>query len=363
MKLRFNRDDALAALQPIQGILGAKSMLPVLANVLIEVQEGSCRAVGSDLELWISSRFPAQVEAVGTVSLPGKRLFGIIREAPDEEILLEGEEGSSRLTSGRANFKMLAVPPSEFPASPRLGDTEQLDVPQAEFRRLLRQTSYAISQDQSRYILNGLYLSFREGVLTAAATDGKRLATAETELKMPSGFDREIVITVKTVNELQRVLGEEGDVSVRVGEKQVSFETEDILLVSRLIDGRYPDFRQVIPSETREKITLPREEFSRVIRRGALLTSDKSNSVRFSFAPGQLTVTSVTPEVGESREEMTLEYQGEGMEIAFNPGYLLEVLRALENREEVTLELIDENSPGVFRDDRFFCLVMPMKLS
>lgn len=363
MKMRFSREDALLALQPLQGLLGSRSLLPVLSHVLIEAGPDSCRVIGSDLELWISCRFPAQVEESGNVTIPGRRFFSIVREAPETQIALEGSDGSSKLSSGRSFFKLLGVPCSEFPAGPRLGDVPVIRIPQAVLKRVFRQTVYAVSQDQNRYILNGLYVCFREGRLTVAATDGKRLAIAENPVELPADFDREMVLTVKSVNELQRILGDSGEVEVRVGDKQVSFETPDLLLISRLIDGRYPDFRQVIPKETRERIVLPREEFIQVLRRGSLLSSEKSNSVRFDFAGGTLTVSSVTPEVGESREEMELDYRGTGLEIAFNPAYLLEVLRALEGKTDAVLELIDENSPGIFRDENFFCLIMPMKLN
>ncbi|HOO77287.1 MAG TPA: DNA polymerase III subunit beta [bacterium] len=362
MKISFSREAAAAGLHPLQGLIGSRSMVPVLSNILVTADSTGCCLVATDLEIWIASRFEAVVENPGSITLPGRRFLNICREAPVDPISLEGDETSSRISCGRSRFKMVGVPCSEFPAEPRLGETVDVRIPQAELKRLLRQSSFAMSQDQSRYILNGVYISFKSGAVTAVATDGKKLAVSEHPAQLPDELDREMVLPEKTVSELLRILGDSGDVEIRIGQKQAAFEAGNVLLVARLVDGRYPDYRQVIPSESTVKMMVPREEFMQVVRRGSLLSSEKSNSVRFDFSPGMLTVSSTTPEVGESRDEMNIDFQGDSLAIAFNPQFLLEILRAVDDKDEVVLELIDGGRPGIFRSEHFFCLIMPIKL-
>lgn len=365
MKLKFNKSDAIRSMQPLQGILSSKSMLPILSCVILEAKGGNAKVIGSDLELWLSSPFPAEVEGEGSVSIPGRRFFNIVRELPADIATLEtGSDNETRITSARSFFRMKGVSKDEFPSPPDLGDGPAVRISQQVLKELVKKTSYAISLDETRYVLNGMYLIFEGGRVTAVATDGRRLALARADCKMQSDLKKDLILPNKAVQELGRLLDIEGEGQIKLGDRQIAFDFPEVLMVSRLIDGRFPNYQQVIPKEEGVRIKLNRVEFLNVVKRASLITDEKSNSVKFSFSPGTLTITAVTPEVGEAREEMNIDQEGTSMEIAFNPHYIMDVLKAVDEEEEVIIELLDSNSPGIIKtDDSFLCVIMPMQLS
>jgi DNA polymerase-3 subunit beta len=234
---------------------------------------------------------------------------------------------------------------------------------QAELKDGLRKTSYAISSDEARYVLNGILFSLTENKLTLVATDGRRLALFESELEFPKSNERDFILPTKAVTELQRLLGDEGDVVISSSSNLVSFQLNGSQLVSKLVEGNYPNYRQVIPGEAKERIPLEREALLNCVRRVSLLSSDKTSSLRLSFTKNNLDITATTPEVGEAKESMSVNYRGRDIAIAFNPEFLMDPLRSLPN-DEVYLELIDEMSPGVLKiQTPFLYVIMPMRVS
>lgn len=364
MKLTFQQEDALRVMPPLQGVIGTKSMLPILSHVILEAGPDGATLSASDLEIWISCRLPAEVEEEGSASLPGRRFFNIVRELSGATVRIETGDGlSTRLNCARSFFQMNGLPREEFPASPELKDAVTIPIRESQLKELIKKTGYAISVEDNRFVLNGLYLLFANDELTAVATDGRRLAIAKTECATPADCRREVIIPQKTILELSRILGDEGECQVKVGERQIAFEFSDILMISRLIDGRYPDYKQVIPAAEGTTLSLPREELSQMVKRASLITDEKSNSVRFAFSPGQLQVSAVTPEVGQAREEMEIDYSGPELNIAFNPYYIIDVLKAVDEEKNINLQLIDSGSPGLLKvGERFLCVIMPMKL-
>lgn len=365
MKLTFNKDDAIQSLMPLQGVLTSKSMLPILSHLCLEVGKEGVKIIGSDLDMWVSSDLPAEVSEEGSVTVPGRRFSSLIRELPGAEITLESdEENRVRIACLRSRVRMMGLSREEFPAQPDLGKTLEIKVKQDQFKRLIRQTAYAISQDETRYVLSGLNLVLAEGKITAVATDGRRLSLTELEADLPPDFNQQAILPAKIIHELSRVLADEGELTIKIGSNQAAFELSRLFITSRLISGKFPNYQQVIPQQSKEKIKLPRLDLLAVVRRAKLFTSEKSNSVKFSFKPGLLEVSAVTPDVGESQEELEIEYQGEPLQIAFNPQYVIDVLKAVEEEEQIQLELLDSDSPGVIRTDgHFACVIMPMKLN
>ena len=227
----------------------------------------------------------------------------------------------------------------------------------------LRKTAYAISTDETRYVLNGILLSFKDNKLTLVATDGRRLALVDIELEFPRSHEVDIILPTKAVTELARLVSEEGDIKMSVSENQVAFEVDGTLLVSKLIEGNYPNYRQVIPPEAKERITLERENFLNTVHRVSLLSSEKSNSVKLVFSKNNIDIIANTPEVGEARESLPVTYKGREFSIAFNPEFLMAPLRNLPT-DEVFLDLIDEMSPGVIKvQSPFLYVLMPMRIS
>src|SRR5207237_2841619 len=208
--------------------------------------------------------------------------------------------------------------------------------------------AYSTAKDETRYVLNGVLFSFKENRLPLVATDGRRLAMLDIELEFPRSHEAEIIVPTKAVTELQRLLTDDGDVKVSMGSGQIAFDLNKTLLVSKLIEGNYPNYKQVIPSEAKERVTLERETFLNSLRRVSLLASDKSNSIKLNFSKNNIEITANTPEVGEAKESLAVVYKGRDFSIAFNPEFLMAPLRNLAE-DEVFLDLIDEMSPGVLK--------------
>ena len=242
-------------------------------------------------------------------------------------------------------------------------EAREFKVPQAMLNRGFRYTEFAISNDNTRYLLNGIYTSFQDGKLTLVATDGRRLALFENELEFPESQQVSIDIPSRAVAEVHRLLGDAGDVMVRITSNLASFDFGDTLLVTKLIDGNYPNYRQVIPGRYNERIVMPASDLNETVRRVALLSAEKTNTVRFRFAPGVMEVLSSAANVGEANEEVPIDYDGRELSITFNADYILAPLKAVGDGE-IALDLIDSSSPGVMRvADEFLYVLMPMHMN
>jgi DNA polymerase III subunit beta len=296
--------------------------------------------------------------------LPARRLFNIVRELPASEVQFDVDaKNVASIRSGPSFFKILGLPEEEFPPLPKFENAKTFTMRQKDLRDGLKKTSYAISTDETRYVLNGILFSFKENKLTLVATDGRRLALVDVELEFPRSQEVEMIVPTKAVLELQRLLGEDADCKLTVGENQIAFELDGTLLVSKLVEGNYPNYRQVIPGEAKERVTLEREAFLNAVHRVSLLATEKTNSVKLVFTKNNIDIMSNTPEVGEARESLPVQYKGKEFSIAFNPDFLMAPLRNLSN-DEVYLDLIDEMSPGVVKiPGPFLYVLMPMRIS
>jgi DNA polymerase-3 subunit beta len=364
MKLSVSKEKLLEGLQTVQNVVSTRTTLPILSNVLLEAADGQLRLTTTDLDVGMRGAVEATIEKPGAATLPARRLFTIVRELPSAEILLEIDSKSvASIRCGPSYFKILGLPQEEFPPLPKFEGAKTFTLRQKDLKDGLRKTSYAISTDETRYVLNGILLSFKDNKLTLVATDGRRLALVDIELEFPRSHEVDIILPTKAVTELARLVSDEGDVKMSVSDNQVAFEVDGTLLVSKLIEGNYPNYRQVIPPEAKERITLERESFLNSVHRVSLLSSEKSNSVKLVFSKGNIDIIANTPEVGEARESLPANYKGREFSIAFNPEFLMAPLRNLPN-DEVFLDLIDEMSPGVIKvQSPFLYVLMPMRIS
>jgi DNA polymerase-3 subunit beta len=364
MKFSVAKDKLLEGLQTVQNVVSTRTTLPILSNVLIHAEDGRLQFTTNDLDVGMSCQIEATVTKGGGTTLPARRLAGIVKELPasDVEFEVDGKNVAS-IRCGQSFFKMNGLAEEEFPALPKLEEAKVYTLKQHDLKDALRKTQYAISTDETRYVLNGILFSFKENKLTMVATDGRRLALVDLELEFPRSQEGDIIVPTKCVTELSRLLGEAGEVKMMVGENQIAFEVGGRLLVSKLIEGNYPNYRQVIPAETRERVTIERELLLTAVRRVSLLSSDKSNSVKLIFTKNNLEIAANTPEVGEAHESLAVQYKGKEFSIAFNPGFLQDPLRNLPD-EEVHIDLIDEMSPGVIKiNTPFLYVLMPMRIS
>ena len=364
MKLSVSKEKLLEGLQTVQNVVSTRTTLPILSNVLLEAADGQLRLTTTDLDVGMRGAIEAAIEKPGAATLPARRLFSIVRELPSAEILIEVDSKSvASIRCGPSFFKILGLPQEEFPPLPKFDGAKTFTLRQKDLKDGLRKTAYAISTDETRYVLNGILFSFKDNKLTLVATDGRRLALVDIELEFPRSHEVDLILPTKAVTELARLVSEEGDVKMSVSENQVAFEVDGTLLVSKLIEGNYPNYRQVIPPEAKERITLERESFLSTVHRVSLLSSEKSNSVKLVFSKNNIDIIANTPEVGEARESLPVSYKGRDFSVAFNPEFLMAPLRNLPN-DEVFLDLIDEMSPGVIKvQSPFLYVLMPMRIS
>jgi DNA polymerase-3 subunit beta len=369
MNLTISKEQIINGLQAVQNVVSTRTTLPILSNVLLRAEGERLEFTATDLDVTVACAVEAKVTKAGASTVPVKKLFGIVRELSSLEIELEvDEKNTCSVRAGASFYRINGLSADEFPPLPKFKEDKKVVLPQETLKSMMKKTSFAISTDESRYVLNGIFLSLKDHKMTMVATDGRRLALVDEELDIAEKSQGEFIVPAKTVNELNRLLQDKGEVEIQYAENQASFTLKDekgssVLIVTKLIEGNYPNYRQVIPAETKERVALVREEFLHALRRAEIMTSEKSNSVKLSFSKNKLEITANSPEVGEAKESLAINYKGPDMAIAFNPKYVIDPLNALTN-DEVFLELIDELSPGVVKiNGPFLYVVMPMRLS
>ena len=374
MKFKINRDHFSNGLAQVLNVVGSKATMPILSNVLIEADKDHISLATTNLDLGIRCKIKAEVKEAGAITLPVKRLATIVRELPNIDVSIETTPShQAKITSGGSVFKIMGMGKEEFPPMPEFADEKAVSLEQEELATMLKSVSYAQSSDETRYILNGVYFSFKDEKLTLVATDGRRLALISKDLPSPEGAGS-IILPAKTVSELGRMLDKGTKVRLAVSEKRSAFQIstdkvgdngliDNIYLFSKVVDGNYPNYNQVVPKETHQRIKLERELFLQCVHRAALVTSEKSNSVKLKLSTNLLEITASSPDFGDAHESMAIEYSGPELQVAFNPQFVMDPLRAL-NKDQVFFELKDEVSPGVFKTlENFLCVIMPVRLS
>jgi len=349
--------------------------MPILSNVLIEAEEGHISLTTTNLDLGIRCRIKADVSEPGGLTLPVRKLATIIRELPQNEIFIEtSENNQAKITSGGSNFKIMGISTEEFPPLPSFENRHVFELSQTEIVSMLKSVSYGQSSDENRYILNGVYFNFADEKLTLVATDGRRLALTALDTEISEDNAGSLILPAKTVAELERLMGKGDKVKIAFNDRQAAFEisiddssdtglVDHLYLVSKIVEGNYPNYRQVIPKETEHRVKIERELMLECVHRAALVTSDKSNSVKLKVSKNLLEISGSSAEYGESHESMAIAYDGPEVQVAFNPQFLIEPLKAL-TKDEVFFEFKDELSPGLFKTlDNFICVFMPLRLN
>ena len=369
MNLTIAKEQIISGLQAVQNVVSNRTTLPILSNVLLRADGDRLEFTATDLDVTVACGVEAKVKKPGASTVPVKKLFGIVRELPNSEIDLEVDDKNlCSVRAGASFYKINGLSADEFPPMPKFKEDKKVSIAQETMKAMMKKTSFAISTDESRYVLNGVFISLKDHKMTMVATDGRRLALVDEEVEVSEKSQGDFIVPAKAVLELNRLLQDKGEVEIHFAENQASFSLKDekgssVLIVTKLIEGNYPNYRQVIPAEVKERVSLIREEFLHALKRAEIMTSEKSNSVKLTFAKNNLAITANSPEVGEARESLAINYKGKEIAIAFNPKYLIDPLNALAN-DEVFIELIDELSPGVLKiNGPFLYVVMPMRLS
>lgn len=375
MKFKINQDHFSNGLQQVLNVVASRSTMPILGNVLIEAGDGQIELTTTNLDLGIRCHIKAEVEIPGGITLPVRKLATIVRELPQSEVFVEsGENNQAKIASGGSLFKIMGIGTDEFPPLPTFENRHVFELTQENVLSMLKSVSYGQSADENRYILNGVYFSFSEDKLTLVATDGRRLALTAFETDVAAENGGNLILPAKTVAELERLLGKGEKLKIAFNDRQVAFEisidddgesglADQLYLVSKIVEGNYPNYRQVIPKETEHRVKIERELLLECVHRAALVTSDKSNSVKLKMSKNLLEISGSSSEYGESHESMAIAYDGPEVQVAFNPQFLMEPLKAL-TKDEVFFEFKDELSPGLFKTlDSFICVIMPLRLN
>jgi DNA polymerase III subunit beta len=365
MKLTATREDVLAPLQSVIGVVERRQTMPVLANVLLAAKDNRLSITGTDLEVELVATSAVSVQQPGDITVPGRKLLDIFKSLPEKTsvtLATEGERVSIR--AGRSRFTLSSLPAAEFPLVEEINAQQTLSVPQGEFRRLIDKTHFSMAQQDVRYYLNGLLLETDGKVLRAVATDGHRLALCEMELPGKAKTTHQVIIPRKGVLELQRILATDGNIELAVGTNHVRAQIGDIRFTSKLIDGRFPEYGRVIPASPPRKVEADRESLRQALQRTAILSNEKYRGIRLTARPDLLTLQAHNPEQEEAEDQVEVSYKGEEVEIGFNVNYLLDALAAIEG-DKVEIGLTDSNSsclihaPGTAHT-RY--VVMPMRL-
>ncbi len=370
MKIKVSQENLLTGIQTVQNIVSSKATLPILSNMLMETKADCVKLNTTDLDIGISCETPVNVYEEGGITIPMKRFGDIVRELPPGDIVITTKKNNQIDIEGEnCRFKLIGLPKEEFPKFPEFKDKEGIKMEQGVLKEMLRLTSFAVSHEESRYVLNGVLIEIMEDTIHMVATDGRRLAKIEKKMAAPLKKDMVkqplegvgVIIPIKAIVEINRNLKDTGSVSFFTGTNQVLFDIDGVLIATRIIEGEFPNYQQVIPKEATPKIKVKTQDLLAAIRRANLLATPDFQAIKFELFSNKLVVSKSTPDVGESREEVVVEYGGTELMAGFNPQFFIDVLKNIEE-ESIELELVGPDKPGVIRLGGYLYLALPMRI-
>jgi len=370
MELVVRKNDLLRELQLFQGIVERKNTIPILANVLMEAKDDEVRFLATDLEVALRSKCQAAVAKGGSLTLPAKKFYEIVRSLPETDIRIAEDKGGVKVAADRFDSRMQTLPREDFPTLPESAGTPSATLPRASLKEMVAKTQFAITGEDTRFFLNGALFVLRPNEMNLVATDGHRLAivTVAREGKNRKDADEvKAILPKKTLGELGRLLNEgDGDITYERGENHLFFDVGGRLLISRMIDGQFPAYERVIPKGNDKHIEFERDRLTNAVKRVALLSNERSRAVKIQIDKGKVEVTSSSPDLGEARETLPVEYSGAAMQICFNAQYVLDFLSAVST-DVVSLDLKDEVSQALLRPVNaegydYTYVIMPMRV-
>ncbi len=366
LQIKVQKDRFLEAITTVFGAISSKTTLPILANILIQ-SNGPDQIIlsGTDLELGIKTQCQATVLLQGAITVPAKKFYEIIRELNSGEIeITVGKNNAVNIKISKSFFKIMGLEPDDFPKLPEPVAEQSFEMDRAVLKQCLSLTTFAISRDETRYTLNGVLAMFKGKKARFVATDGKRLASIEKDINLPSDVIFEVIIPAKTISEVVKAISDgQGKIKISLAQNQIMFQIDETTLISRLIEGRFPNYEQVIPKDVKTKTEVSRQEFLSCLKRVSLLTSQENQAVKIDFIKDHLLVSSRSPNTGEAKEEVPAKISGDDLTIGFNPNYIIDVLKNLDN-ETITLAMTEPDKPGLIKNEEgYMYVVMPMQLS
>jgi DNA polymerase III subunit beta len=372
MELVVKKNDLLRELQLFQGIVERKNTIPILANVLIEAAGDEVKLLATDLEVGLRSRCTASVSKGGSLTLPAKKLYEIIKALPETDVRIEEDKNGVKVAADRFDSRMQTLPREDFPSLPEASGTYSATLPRDVLRQMVSKTQFAITGEDTRYFLNGALFILRPDSMVLVSTDGHRLALISVPREAAKGKARgeeevRVILPRKTLLELGRLLSEgEGDIHYERGENHLFFEIGGRLLISRMIDGQFPAFERVIPKNNDKHVEFDRDRLTNAVKRVALLSNERSRAVKVQIDSGKVEIASSSPEFGEAKEVLMVDYTGTPVTICFNAQYVLDFLNVADT-DTVTLEFKDEMSQAVMKPVNaegydYTYVIMPMRV-
>jgi len=366
MRFTITREKLQEGLAAVTPAVPNKTTLPVLANLLVQTTDKGIRISGTDLDIAVSTEVTADVEAVGAITIPARKLSEIARELPAAPVRITAT-GDQRITleCGRSKFKLLGLPKSEFPSFPAIAFEKALKIPSGDLQKLISHTAFAASTEESRPILNGVLWELRADAMRMVATNGHRLA--KMEVPVTGAKKADLIIPPKALEQIRRLFPAEEQLEVAQGENHLGFRSPFTSVYTRLIEGPYPSYDQVIPKDNDKYAILDRTAFTGALKRMSVVASDQTHRIRLSFNAGMLKFSVSTPDLGEAQDELPIRYDGDPLDIGFNAAYLLEILRYMPTDEvRMTFRAPERAStlaPEGWSDPaKYLCLLMPLRL-
>lgn len=371
MRLTIDKPGLAKALAHVASVVERRNTIPILSNVLLSVNGSELKLTATDLDIELVETVPCSTQSDGAVTVPAHMFYDIVRKLPDDNIELNRDAAQERLvmTSGPAQFSLQTLPADDFPTLSVEDMNHAFNIPAADLKRLIEKTRFAISTEETRYYLNGIYLHEAENegksMLRAVATDGHRLAQVELPLPSGAGGMPGVIVPRKTVLELSKLVeDEDGEVRIELSPSKIRVSSGRVVLTSKLIDGTFPDYERVIPQSNDKRLEVDNGTFAQAVDRVSTLSSDKGRAVKLALADGKLTLSVNNPESGSATEELSVEYGNDPLEIGFNARYLLDISQQLEG-ETAEFQLADPGSPTMVRDakdESALYVLMPMRV-
>lgn len=366
MKIFVTKEEMLAKLSTIQNIVEKKNTMPILSHFLLDAGKQGSSIVATDLDTALREPLNLRVEKEGKICIPARKLFEIVKEVEGELLLETIDDQWLKLKAGAGSFRLACLSAKEFPVWPGMDDMQELTVTSSVLVEAIEKTVYASGENDTRYTLNGLLFHFMGGnKLTVVGTDGHRLAILVREIAGSVKEEHKLIIPRKASTELRKLLEKQGDeVRIAIGHNHVLFTVGEIQFLTRLIEGTYPNYEQVIPLNNDKSVFISRDLLARTIRRVAIMSKEQTRAVKVEISDNLMKISSSNPDIGEAQDELAIEYAGEALTLGFNARYLLDILEVMDS-EKVQLEMQAQLSPVLIRDEKdpqYRCVIMPMRI-
>lgn len=364
MIIKIKKEDLMKGLQSTIGVISTKNTLPILSNILIQTKERFLELVATDLDVGIITNINPEVIEEGAITVPAKKFTEIINELPESTITITTKKNNIvNIECANTFFKIMGIPKEEFPKLPKLTEKNKIVLSQNTLKEMLIMTSFAISHDETRRILNGILFVLNNNEIKLVATDGRRLAIVKKTMDLPKELNIKAVVPAKAIQEINRIISDGGQVTISFDGNQVMFALKNTVIISRLIGGEFPNYEQATPQQYKDKLRINKDKFLTAVKRAALLTTPDSQSIRLDIFKDKTIVSKHAPDIGEAKEELDGEYMGGEFFIGFNPNYLLDGLKNIK-QEQLNIEFSGPEKPAVAQDgEGYLYVLLPMQIA